>query len=212
MSDYVVNSVIDQLLRQQAAIAPTSVYVALIIAENGIHATSTTYGAGATVTVSAEDGEYHLYTTSAGGESAASAPAFPGMANETVVDGSVIWVEQDANLKSGAAIVEPTIGVGGYARQQIVSSLANWAGTQGAGSTTASSGTSGTTSNNNTVTFPSPTSNWAASPSVAWGIALYDAATGGNLLFWGPLAPPATIPNGSPPPYIPTSTLLFFLT
>ena len=37
---------------------------------------------------------------------------------------------------------------GSYARVAVASSLTNWAGTQSAASTTASSGTSGTTSNN----------------------------------------------------------------
>jgi hypothetical protein len=45
---------------------------------------------------------------------------------------------------------------GSYARVAVTSSLANWAGTQSAGSTTASSGTGGTTSNNNAITFSAP--------------------------------------------------------
>jgi len=48
---------------------------------------------------------------------------------------------------------------GSYARVQVASSLANWAGTQGAGTTTASSGTGGQTSNNGAITFPAPTAN-----------------------------------------------------
>lgn len=69
--------------------------------------------------------------------------------------------------------------VNGYARVAIASSLANWAGTQGAGSTTASTGSSGTTSNNVPINFPTPTgAGWGT--GVAFG--LYDAAVGGNLL------------------------------
>ena len=45
---------------------------------------------------------------------------------------------------------------GSYARVAVTSSLANWAGTQSAGSTTASTGTSGTISNNAAITFPAP--------------------------------------------------------
>ena len=73
---------------------------------------------------------------------------------------------------------------GSYGRQSITGSLANWAGTQSAGSTTASSGTSGTTSNNNVVTFATPSANWGT----VTHFAIYDASTSGALLFWGPLS------------------------
>lgn len=85
---------------------------------------------------------------------------------------------------------------GAYARVAITSSLANWAGTQAAASTTASSGTSGTTSNNNAITFPAPTANWGS----VTGIAVYDASSGGNELFWGPLTTTKTVNNGDAAP------------
>lgn len=84
----------------------------------------------------------------------------------------------------------------GYARVPITSSLANWAGTQSAGSTTASTGTSGTTSNNNSITFNAPTGNWGT--VVAFGI--FDAASGGNLLVWGALTTSKTVNNGDAAP------------
>jgi hypothetical protein len=65
---------------------------------------------------------------------------------------------------------------GSYARVSVVSSLTNWAGTQSAGSTVASSGTSGTTSNNTAITFPQSTAAWGNLQSV-W---LMDAASSGN--------------------------------
>lgn len=64
----------------------------------------------------------------------------------------------------------------GYARVAVTSSLANWAGTQSAGSTTASSGTGGTTSNNAVITFPGSTGAWGNLQSVRW----YDASSAGN--------------------------------
>lgn len=79
-----------------------------------------------------------------------------------------------------------------YARVSVTNSLANWAGTQGAGTTVASSGTTGTTSNNTVITFPTPTANWGT--VVAFGI--YDAASAGNLLFYGTLSISKTINNG----------------
>lgn len=63
-----------------------------------------------------------------------------------------------------------------YARQSVTASLANWAGTQSAGSTTASSGTGGTTSNNAAITWSSSTASWGTVESVG----LMDAASGGN--------------------------------
>ena len=73
----------------------------------------------------------------------------------------------------------------GYARAQLSPTLANWAGTQGAGTTTASTGTGGATSNNGVITFPTPTPN-------QWGqvthFAIFDALTAGNMLFKGALS------------------------
>lgn len=85
---------------------------------------------------------------------------------------------------------------GGYARVEVVSSLANWAGTQGAGSTVASSGSSGTTSNNNAITFPTPSAAWGQ----VVGFGIHDSLTGGIELFYAPLAAPKTINNGDPAP------------
>lgn len=78
---------------------------------------------------------------------------------------------------------------GSYARVAVTSSLANWSGTQSAGSTTASSGTGGQTSNNTGITFPTPSAGWGN----VTHFGIYDAPTGGNLLFWGALTIPKTI-------------------
>ena len=80
-----------------------------------------------------------------------------------------------------------------YARAAVTSSLTNWAGTQGTGTTAVSSGTSGSTSNNAVVTFPVPT------PS-GWGLvthfAVFDATTAGNMIVWGTLSASKTINAG----------------
>lgn len=72
-----------------------------------------------------------------------------------------------ANLDVGlstAACSDSSIGTevtgGSYARVSIARSLANWAGTQSAGSTTASTGTGGQTSNNIAINFPTPSAGW----------------------------------------------------
>src|SRR4051794_41047719 len=92
---------------------------------------------------------------------------------------------------------------GSYARVAVTSSLANWAGTQAAASTTASSGTGGTTSNNAVITFPTPSANWG---SITY-MALMDASTSGNMLAEAALTTPKTVNNGDPAPTFPAASL-----
>lgn len=81
---------------------------------------------------------------------------------------------------------------GSYARASIASSLANWAGTQSAGSTVASSGTGGTTSNNIAISFATPTAGWG---NVVEFCAM-SALSGGVLLFRNALTVAKTINTG----------------
>lgn len=85
---------------------------------------------------------------------------------------------------------------GNYARVAVPSSLANWAGTQGAGTTVVSSGTSGQTSNNNAIAFPTPSASWGQ----VVGFGVHDSLTGGTELFYTALTQPKTINNGDPAP------------
>lgn len=86
---------------------------------------------------------------------------------------------------------------GAYARVAVTSGLTAWAGTQSAGSTTASSGTGGQTSNNAAVTFPAPSgANWGTVSH--WGI--FDASSGGNLLFHGALTASKSVNDGDSAP------------
>jgi hypothetical protein len=85
---------------------------------------------------------------------------------------------------------------GSYARVAVTAGLTQWAGTQSAGSTTASSGSGGTTSNNATITFPAPTANWGVVN--CWG--LTDASTAGNIWAYSALTTPKTINNGDAAP------------
>lgn len=96
--------------------------------------------------------------------------------------------------ETGAAGTE--VSGGSYARVAVTASLANWAGTQSAGSTTASSGTGGVTSNNNAITFPAPTANWG----VVTHWALMDASTSGNAWIYGALTASKTVNNGDAAP------------
>lgn len=81
---------------------------------------------------------------------------------------------------------------GAYERAPLAATLVNWAGTQSAGSTVASSGTSGTTSNNAVITFPTPSANWGTAVSIRW----WDASTGGNAWVCTPLTVSKTINTG----------------
>lgn len=94
---------------------------------------------------------------------------------------------------------------GSYTRVAITSDTTNWSGTQGAGTTLASSGITGTTTNNTVITFPAPTANWG----LIVGVALMDAATGGNVLLQGNLAESITVNSGGPAPSFPVSTFSF---
>jgi hypothetical protein len=85
---------------------------------------------------------------------------------------------------------------GSYARVAVTSSLSNWAGTQSAGSTTASSGTGGATSNNGAITFPAPSASWGTISHFA----IWDASTAGNMLFHGSLTTSKTVNNGDAAP------------
>lgn len=108
-----------------------------------------------------------------------------------------------ANLYFGLLTAAPSdtgggteVSGGSYARVAVPSTLANWAGTQGVATVVASSGSTGTTSNNNAITFPGPTATWGL---VGW-FGIYDASTGGNLLMWGALTVSKTINNGDAAP------------
>ena len=94
---------------------------------------------------------------------------------------------------------------GSYSRVTVASSLANWSGTQGAGTTAASSGTSGEVSNNAAVTFPVPSANWGT----VLAAGLLDSA--GVLLSYATLAAPITVLLGDPAPDFLAGALKFKL-
>jgi hypothetical protein len=92
---------------------------------------------------------------------------------------------------------------GSYARVQHGPSDTTWEATQGGTPAAASSGTGGATQNAGTITFPVPTGNWGQ--VVAIGI--FDAVTGGNLLFYGTLTNPKNVNTGDPAPFFPAGAL-----
>jgi hypothetical protein len=97
---------------------------------------------------------------------------------QTALAPATLYVELATTTATAQACGTEVSG-GSYARPSITASLANWAGTQGAGTTSASSnatGSSGSTSNNNAITYAAPTANWGTVSNFC----LMDALTGGN--------------------------------
>lgn len=131
-----------------------------------------------------------------------------------ITGGSAAAATGPANVFVGLFTTNPGEAAGGvevsggaYARVTVASSLANWAGTQAAASTLASSGATGTTSNNGVITFPAPTANWG----IITGFGLFDALTVGNLLIYGALTVNKTVNNGDAAPSFAAAALSFQL-
>lgn len=88
-----------------------------------------------------------------------------------------------ALLTAASTSTHTELTSGGVARVTVARSLSAWAGTQSDGSTTASSGTTGITSNNAAITFAASAS---ASVSASY-IGIFDASSSGNLLEFFPI-------------------------
>lgn len=105
-----------------------------------------------------------------------------------------LYTSAPSNAGGGTEVNAPS-----YSRLEIASSTSAWSATDGAGTTTTpSAGTSGRISNNGLLTYSSPGAyNWGAITHEG----LRDAATLGNLMFWGALAGAKTINAGGSAPY-----------
>ena len=103
----------------------------------------------------------------------------------------------------GAAGTEVTGG--SYARVLVTSALGAWDNTQAASSAAVSSGATGTTRNQGAITFPAPTANWG----VVTHVAIYDAASAGNMLIYSALTVSKTVNNGDAAPSFAANALTF---
>ncbi|MGW8178496.1 MAG: phage tail fiber protein [bacterium] len=72
----------------------------------------------------------------------------------------------------------------GYARVAVTNNSTNWPAAAG-----------GIKSNGTTVTFPTATDSWG---NIQW-VAIYDAATAGNMLLWGETSSTITPVTGNTP-------------
>ena len=95
-----------------------------------------------------------------------------------------------ADTADGTVLTE--VAGGSYARVAITSSLANWSGTQGAGTNVASTGTTGQISNNIALNYPTPSANWG----LVTHIAFFSAASGGDAWVAGALQTPRNCVSG----------------
>lgn len=188
-----------------------AMYVALFVINKGLRGNSTTYSSGDCISLTANGGaggdtNQHVYYCSTAGTTAGSQAGYLGVPGEVVTDGTAQFTELGPTFDTGTGFPAGLneVSGGSYARVKVnagtYAALADWAGTQSPGSTTASSGTSGTTSNNGTITFPSPTAGWATGVAAIGAAGIYDQATAGNLLVWAPLTVPKTVNNGDAAP------------
>lgn len=137
-----------------------------------------------------------------GGAQSAQAQDFSDYVENKVVDlllrgqtfspPATVYVGLSTSACSDSSVGTEVSG-GSYARAAVTSNLTNWAGTQGAGTTVASSGTGGLTSNNVAIPF--------ATPSAGWGLVTHwflidSLAAGTNILVCKALTVSKTINSG----------------
>lgn len=92
------------------------------------------------------------------------------------------------DTSTGSTISE--ISGGNYSRQSLTSNTSNWSTTNGDNAAT-SSGTNGTTLNSTQINWTSVT--WSGTVT---SVAVCDAASGGNMLFYAALSSSRTIASG----------------
>ena len=178
--------------------------------------------------VLANDGIIHLYkcTATSGAFASAQSTLYPGVANESITDGSCTMVEQDSALRAAAGnaaiLGEPTGGTAvHYARVAISATPGASAGFSAGGNGAAGAATGASAAaltgsapkivlaNNADITWPAPNGtgtqdDWAKSPAVWWAVALLDSATpaGSNCLDIAPLAACKNVATGDQAPKV----------
>lgn len=204
MTNYAENKFADAV-RGQALGMPATWHVGLITCLKGLRLNSTAYALNDTLVVLIA-AKYYLYKVTTAGTTAAAQPGtLTGTAGEAITDGTAVLTEQSAALEDGTLFAEVTGG--NYSRATIAASLAAWAGTQGAGTTVASTGTTGATSNNAQLNFATPSANWHPNGGAIVGFVMFDAAVGGGNPWFYTLFAPRSVNSTDPAPYFPAAAL-----
>jgi hypothetical protein len=121
-----------------------------------------------------------LYRCTTAGTTGIEEPDWPDIDGIEVTDGTAVWTEQTLALAAGEA---PEPSGNGYERQPWECNMATVMGGNLEASSGPSGGASGTVSNLQQVAFaPAHLKAWGA----VWGIAIFDAEEGGNLLMFAP--------------------------
>lgn len=199
ITDYAQNKMTDALRRGQTLGAPATRYFGLITASKGERVNATVYALNDTTVVKIGTVYSFYKCTTAGTSNAALPGSYQGALGEIIADGTAVFTEQTVALNAGTYT---EVSGGSYARVAVVASLANFAGTQSAGSTVASSGTNGTSSNNVAITWPTPTAQWHPTGGAIVGYVEFDALTVGNPWDYTLLDAPKSVNNGDPAPAI----------
>lgn len=192
LTNFAINKIQDALWRAQALGAPATLFFAAIrgkVGTSGLWLATTAYVVGDLIVPVTHNGR--VYRCTVAGTTAASQPTFPTTDGGTVVDGTVTWTEMTPSFDANTNLTEPSGGA--YARASLTASLANISGTQGAGTTVASSGTSGQVSINAALNFATATADWG--PILA--IVVFDALTVGNAWEWQVNDAPIQITTGA---------------
>jgi len=96
---------------------------------------------------------------------------------QVYVPPTILYVGLFTSLPGDAGTGGVEVSGDGYARVAVACNMTNWSATNGAGTTTASTGVSGTVSNNIDIQFPTALEDWGA----IVGAGLWDHPTAGNL-------------------------------
>jgi hypothetical protein len=215
-SDFFENMVIDGFLRGGCLTTAGAAGSSAVV--KGMWTATTAYVVGDIVVPHASmtgAGGKLLRCTTAGTSGSTNTLAVPNP-GATLTDASVTWtaiatVPALPTLYYGLFTANPSdvnasgteVTGGAYARVAFSATLANFAGTQSAASTTASTGTGGVTSNNNAITFPAPSgANWG----VITGMAIFDSPTGGKHWWWAPLNVNKTVNDQDAAPSFPAAS------
>jgi len=197
------NKIQDAVWRGQTLGAPATHYFALIQATRGYSSNIRTTAVSLLDTVIPTTPNGRMYRCTTAGTTAAGEPAWPTTSGGTVSDGTAVWTEMTPDFEAGTNLTEVTGA--GYARIGVAASLANFAGTQGLTTTTASTGSGGQTANNGVIQYGSPTANWGVIAALVTDSSLAGAHST-DAWSYQMLTTPKTVNNGDSAPSFAIST------